>query len=99
MGLQVTAIMIGVKDLASSKAFYAEGLGCAIDQDYPNFVSFKLGDGSSSLASTSGMRRLKTRASSPTVPDSVASRSITWSRRVTPSTKSSARRSPPEAVS
>jgi len=50
MGLQVTAIMIGVKDLASSKAFYAEGLGCAIEQDYPNFVSFKLGDGSSSLA-------------------------------------------------
>ena len=50
MPLQVTAIMIGVEDLARSKKFYGEGLGCAIDQDYPNFVSFDLGDGSSSLA-------------------------------------------------
>jgi catechol 2,3-dioxygenase-like lactoylglutathione lyase family enzyme len=48
--LQVTAIMIGVKDLARSKKFYGEGLGCTIDQDHPNFVSFNLGDGSSSLA-------------------------------------------------
>jgi len=48
--LQVTAIMIGVEDLARSKKFYGEGLGCTIDQDYPNFVSFNLGDGSSSLA-------------------------------------------------
>ena len=50
MSLQVTAIMIGVEDLARSKKFYAEGLGCPIDQDYPVFVSFNLGDGSSSLA-------------------------------------------------
>jgi catechol 2,3-dioxygenase-like lactoylglutathione lyase family enzyme len=50
MTLQVTAIMLGVEDLARSKAFYAEGLGCTIDQDYPNFVRFNLGDGSSSLA-------------------------------------------------
>jgi len=42
--------MIGVRDLARSKRFYGEGLGCAIDQYYPNFVSFNLGDGSSSLA-------------------------------------------------
>ena len=49
MNLQVNAIMIGVQDLARSKKFY-EGLGCAIDQDHPNFVSFNLGDGSSSLA-------------------------------------------------
>jgi uncharacterized protein len=48
--LQVTAIMIGVEDLARSKTFYGEGLGCAIDQDHPNFVSFGLGEGSSSLA-------------------------------------------------
>jgi catechol 2,3-dioxygenase-like lactoylglutathione lyase family enzyme len=48
--LQVTAIMIGVEDLARSKKFYGEGLGCSIDQDHPNFVSFNLGDGSSSLA-------------------------------------------------
>src|SRR5438093_3116319 len=42
--------MIGVEDLARSKRFYGEGLGCTIDQDYPNFVSFNLGEGSSSLA-------------------------------------------------
>jgi len=48
--LQVTAIMIGVEELARSKRFYGEGLGCTIDQDHPNFVSFNLGDGSSSLA-------------------------------------------------
>jgi len=50
VSLQVTAIMIGVKDLARSKNFYGEGMGCTIDQDYPSFVSFNLGDGSSSLA-------------------------------------------------
>jgi catechol 2,3-dioxygenase-like lactoylglutathione lyase family enzyme len=50
MPVQVTAIMLGVEDLARSKKFYAEGLGCAIDQDYPGFVSFDLGSGSSSLA-------------------------------------------------
>jgi uncharacterized protein len=47
--LEVTAIMLGVEDLARSKKFYGEGLGCTIDQDHPNFVSFDLGDGSSSL--------------------------------------------------
>lgn len=50
MALQVTAIMIGVQDLARAKKFYGEGLGCTIDKDYPAFVSFNLGDGSSSLA-------------------------------------------------
>ena len=50
MPLQVTAIMIGVEDLARSKRFYGEALGCTIDQDHPNFVSFNLGEGSSSLA-------------------------------------------------
>jgi uncharacterized protein len=50
MALHVTAIMLGVEDLAGSKKFYAEGLGCAIEQDYPAFVSLNLGDGSSSLA-------------------------------------------------
>jgi len=48
--LQVTAIMIGVEDLSRSKEFYGEGLGCTIEQDYPNFVTFNLGEGSSSLA-------------------------------------------------
>ena len=50
MTLEVTAIMIGVRDLARAKTFYGEGLGCEVDQDHPNFVSFNLGDGSSSLA-------------------------------------------------
>src|SRR5262249_7683124 len=48
--VQVTAIMLGVDDLARSKEFYGNGLGCKIDQDHPTFVSFDLGDGSSSLA-------------------------------------------------
>jgi catechol 2,3-dioxygenase-like lactoylglutathione lyase family enzyme len=48
--VQVTTIMLGVEDLARAKKFYAEGLGCEIDQDYPAFVSLSLGDGSSSLA-------------------------------------------------
>jgi uncharacterized protein len=47
--LEVTAIMLAVQDLARSKKFYGEGLGCTTDQDYPDFVSFNLGDGSSSL--------------------------------------------------
>jgi predicted enzyme related to lactoylglutathione lyase len=50
MPLEVTAIMIGVEDLARSKKFYGEGLGCTIDKDHPHFVSFNLGEGSSSLA-------------------------------------------------
>jgi uncharacterized protein len=50
MAVQVTAIMLGVQDLARSKKFYGDGLGCAIDQDHPTFVSFNLGEGSSSLA-------------------------------------------------
>src|SRR5437667_1242883 len=50
MTLQVSAIMIGVEDLERSKKFYGEGMGCKIEQDYPNFVSINLGDGSSSLA-------------------------------------------------
>ena len=50
MTLQVTTIMLGVEDLARSKKFYGDGLGCTIEQDYPTFVSIGLGDGSSSLA-------------------------------------------------
>ena len=50
MTMQVTAVMLGVKDLQRSKAFYGDGLGCTIENDYPNFVKFDLGDGSSQLA-------------------------------------------------
>ena len=48
--LQVSAIMLGVKDVDRAKRFYAEGLGCQIDQDFPGFVRFRLGEGSSDLA-------------------------------------------------
>ena len=47
MPLQATTIMLGVEDLARSKKFYGEGLGCPIEQDYPHFVKLNLGDGSS----------------------------------------------------
>jgi len=50
MSPKVSAIMLGVRDLARAKRFYAEGLGAAITQDYPGFVSLTLGEGSSSLA-------------------------------------------------
>ncbi|HEX3205120.1 MAG TPA: VOC family protein [Propionibacteriaceae bacterium] len=50
MSLQVSAIMLGVKDVDRAKRFYAEGLGCEIDQDFPGFVRCRLGDGSSMLA-------------------------------------------------
>ena len=50
MSVRVTTIMLGVEDLARSKRFYGEGLGCAVEQDYPAFVLFNLGEGSSSLA-------------------------------------------------
>jgi catechol 2,3-dioxygenase-like lactoylglutathione lyase family enzyme len=50
VALQVTAIMLGVRDLARAKKFYGDGLGCTIEKDYPGFVSVSLGDGSSSLA-------------------------------------------------
>ena len=48
--LQVTTIMLGVRDVDRAKKFYAEGLGCAIEQDFPGFVKCRLGPGSSSLA-------------------------------------------------
>ncbi len=50
MAVKVTSIMLGVKDLDRSKKFYAEGLGCEIAQDYPQFVNLNLGEGSSTLA-------------------------------------------------
>ncbi len=46
MAVRVTAIMLGVKDLSRSKAFYQE-LGCRLDQDHPSFASFDLGEGTS----------------------------------------------------
>jgi catechol 2,3-dioxygenase-like lactoylglutathione lyase family enzyme len=79
--LQVTAIMIGVEDLARSKKFYGEGLGCPIDQDYPNFVSFNLGDGSSSLALYEREAAAQDAGVSPEGSGFRVSRSTTSSRR------------------
>jgi catechol 2,3-dioxygenase-like lactoylglutathione lyase family enzyme len=47
--LQVSAIMLGVKDVDRAKKFYAEGLGCEIEQDFGGFVKCSLGEASSSL--------------------------------------------------
>ena len=49
MNPQINAILIGVRDLDRSKRFYAEGLGCPVDKDYPGFVLFKLGEASPEL--------------------------------------------------
>ena len=57
--------MIGVEDLARSKAYYADGLGCTIEQDYPGFVELGLGEGSSSLALCPRDAAAQTRASRP----------------------------------
>ncbi|MQA11748.1 MAG: glyoxalase [Pseudonocardiaceae bacterium] len=50
MTLQVSAIMLGVKDVDRARKFYVDGLGCEVDQDFPGFVRCSLGDGSSKLA-------------------------------------------------
>ncbi|WP_199434709.1 VOC family protein [Qaidamihabitans albus] len=50
MSLQLSAIMLGVKDLARAKSFYAEGLDFKIDKDTPHFVLFNLGEGAPQLA-------------------------------------------------
>jgi catechol 2,3-dioxygenase-like lactoylglutathione lyase family enzyme len=50
MSLKLTTIMLGVEDIARSKKFYGEGLGCAVAQDTPHFVLLSLGEESSSLA-------------------------------------------------
>jgi hypothetical protein len=39
--------MLAVEDLSRAKKFYGEGMSCAIDKDFPQFVSFTMGDGSS----------------------------------------------------
>lgn len=49
MALQVTTIMLGVADIDRAKRFYLD-LGAEVEQDFPGFVKFSLGAGSSSLA-------------------------------------------------
>lgn len=50
INLKASAIMLGVEDVARAKKFYADGLGCEIEQDYPGYVMCSLGEGSSKLA-------------------------------------------------
>jgi catechol 2,3-dioxygenase-like lactoylglutathione lyase family enzyme len=50
MSFAITTIMLGVQDVDRSKKFYGDGLGAAIQQDYPGFALLTLGEGSSSLA-------------------------------------------------
>jgi catechol 2,3-dioxygenase-like lactoylglutathione lyase family enzyme len=49
MKAHVSAITLGVKDMDRAKSFYAEGLGWPIAQDHGQFVSFSVGEGSSTL--------------------------------------------------
>jgi catechol 2,3-dioxygenase-like lactoylglutathione lyase family enzyme len=46
MKATISAITLGVKDVEASKRFYAEGLGWTIEQDFGQWVSFSLEDGS-----------------------------------------------------
>lgn len=50
MNTKINAVTLAVEDLNRSKQFYGDGLGCQIDQDQPQFVSFRLGEGSSALS-------------------------------------------------
>jgi Lactoylglutathione lyase and related lyases len=49
MNPHVSVITLGVRDLKGARQFYSEGLGWPIHQDYGEWVSFNLGDGSSVL--------------------------------------------------
>lgn len=50
MAFGASVIMLGVEDVERAKAFYVEGLGCGIGQDYPGFARLKMGEGFSDLA-------------------------------------------------
>ena len=49
MKAHVSVITLGVKDMDRAKTFYKDGLGWSTFQDYGEWVSFNLGDGSSVL--------------------------------------------------
>src|SRR5437763_1725317 len=49
MNPHVSVITLGVRDLPRARRFYADGLGWPLEQDYPQWVSFKMGEGSSTL--------------------------------------------------
>jgi len=50
MDAKETAVTIGVQDVKRTRQFYGEGLGLPVDKAYSRFVSFKPGNGSSTLA-------------------------------------------------
>jgi catechol 2,3-dioxygenase-like lactoylglutathione lyase family enzyme len=45
----ISVITLGVEDVNRAKEFYGTGLGWPIEQDYDQWVSFRLGDGVSGL--------------------------------------------------
>ena len=49
MNAHVSAITLGVRDFDRAKQFYSEGLGWPIQQEYGEWISFKVGDGSSAV--------------------------------------------------
>ena len=49
MNPHVSGITLGVKDFNRAKQFYSEGLGWPIQEEQGEWVSFSLGNGSSSL--------------------------------------------------
>jgi catechol 2,3-dioxygenase-like lactoylglutathione lyase family enzyme len=49
MNPHVSAITLGVSDFERAKQFYGEGLGWPMLEEYPGWVSFRMGDGSSAL--------------------------------------------------
>ena len=49
MNSHVSAITLGVRDFDRAKQFYSEGLGWPVQQEYGEWISFKVGDGSSAV--------------------------------------------------
>jgi uncharacterized protein len=45
----ISMLTLGVENLNRAKEFYSKGLGWPIEQDYDQWVSFRLGDGMSGL--------------------------------------------------
>jgi catechol 2,3-dioxygenase-like lactoylglutathione lyase family enzyme len=49
MNPHISVITLGVSDIQRAKEFYGKGLGWPIHQDFPQWVSFNLDNGSSAL--------------------------------------------------
>ena len=65
MNSHVSAITLGVRDIDRAKQFYGEGLGWPIQQEYGEWIAFKVGDGSSAWASRMGRAGAATPGSQP----------------------------------